>query len=59
MRKCEKVIENIFFIVFLGVQPNTSKYFTEYFKKCNQTLQKNLFSKKYFIVGKYFLSNET
>jgi len=31
MRTCEKVIENIFFIVFSGMQPNTSKYFPEYF----------------------------
>ena len=43
MRKCEKVVENMFSIVFFGMQPNNEKYFQE----CNQTLENNFFSKKF------------
>ena len=41
MRKCKKIVENIFFIPFSGTQPNTKNI-------SNQTLKNNLFFKKYF-----------
>ena len=48
MRKCEKIVENMFSISFLGMQPNTEKYFSEYFQEHNQTLENNLFFGKHF-----------
>ena len=41
MRKCKKVVENIFSIPFSGTQPNTKNIF-------NQTLKNNLFFKNIF-----------
>ena len=32
MRKCKKVVDNIFFLPFSERQPNTKKYFHEYFQ---------------------------
>ena len=39
MRKCKKVVENIFFVTFSRMQTNTlKKYSTKHFQKCNQIL---------------------
>ena len=48
MRKCETVVENMFSIVFSGMQTNNEKYFQEHFQECNLTLENNFFSEKYF-----------
>ena len=42
LRKCEQDVENVFSMVFSTTQPNTRKYFSQYFFKYNQTL-KNIF----------------
>ena len=42
LRKCEQQVENVFSMVFSRTQPNTKKYFSKYFLKCNQTLE-NIF----------------
>ena len=41
-RKCEQQVENMFSMVFSRTQPNTRKYFSKHFLKCNQT-HKNIF----------------
>ena len=41
-RKCEQQVENVFSMVFSRTQPNTRKYFSKHFLKCNQT-HKNIF----------------
>ena len=41
-RKCEQQVENVFYMVFSRTQPNTRKYFSKHFLKCNQT-HKNIF----------------
>ena len=53
LRKCEQRVKNVFSIVFSRIQPNTIKYFSKHFLKCNQTLE-NIFTWKYFTPGKYF-----
>jgi hypothetical protein len=35
-------VSNFFFLLFY-VAPNTVKYFSDYFPKCNQTQEKNYF----------------
>ena len=42
LRKCEQQVENVFFMVFSRTQPNTRKYFSKHFLKCNQT-HENIF----------------
>ena len=42
LRKCEQEVENVFSMVFSSTQPNTRKYFSQYFPKYNQTLE-NIF----------------
>ena len=42
VRKCEQQIENVFSMVFSKTQPNTRKYFSKHFLKCNQT-HENIF----------------
>ena len=37
LRKCEQQVENMFSMVFSRTQPNTRKYFSKHFLKCNQT----------------------
>ena len=46
LRKCEQQVENMFFMVFSRTQPNTRKYFSKDFLKCNQTLENNFISWK-------------
>ena len=46
VRKYEQQVENVFSIVFSRIQPNTKKYFSKYFLKCNQTLENIFFSRK-------------
>ena len=41
-RKCDQQVENVFSMVFLITQPNTRKYFSKHFLKCNQT-HENIF----------------
>ena len=41
-RKCDQQVENVFSMVFSRTQPNTRKYFSKYFLKCNQT-HENIF----------------
>ena len=41
-RKCDEQVENVFSMVFLITQPNTRKYFSKHFLKCNQT-HENIF----------------
>ena len=48
LRKCEKQVENVFSILFSRTQPNTRKYFPKHFLECNQTLENNFLSWKYF-----------
>ena len=61
-RKCEQQAENVFSMVFSRIQPNTKKYFSKHFLKCNQThenifiFRKYLFSEKYFTWNKHSLS---
>ena len=38
LRKCEQDVENVFSMVFSTTQPNTRKYFSQHFLKCNKTL---------------------
>ena len=42
VRKCVQQVENVFSMVFSRTQPNTRKYFSKHFLKCNQTLE-NIF----------------
>ena len=35
VRKCEQQVENVFSMVFSRTQPNTRKYFSKHFLKCN------------------------
>ena len=42
LRKCEQEVENVFSMVFSTTQPNTRKYFSQYFPKYNQILE-NIF----------------
>ena len=35
LRKCDQQVENVFFIVFSRTRPNTRKYFSKHFLKCN------------------------
>ena len=46
LRKCEQQVENMFSMVFSRTQPNTRKYFSKHFLKCNQTLENNFISWK-------------
>ena len=45
-RKCEQQVENVFSMVFSGTQPNTKKYFSKHFLKCNQTHENIFISRK-------------
>ena len=36
-RKCDQQVESVFSMVFSRTQPNTRKYFSKHFLKCNQT----------------------
>ena len=42
VRKCVQQVENVFSMVFSRTQPNTRKYFSKHFLKCNQTFE-NIF----------------
>ena len=42
LRKCVQQVENVFSMLFSRTQPNTIKYFSKHFLKCNQTLE-NIF----------------
>ena len=46
LRKCEQQVENVFSMVFSRTQPNTRKYFSKHFLKCNQTLENIFLSRK-------------
>ena len=46
MRKCEPQVENVFSMVFSRTKPNTRKYFSKHFLKCNQTLENIFLSQK-------------
>ena len=46
LRKCEQQVENVFSIVFSKTQPNTRKYFSKHFLKCNQTHENIFLSEK-------------
>ena len=46
VRKCEQEVENVFSMVFSRTQPNTRKYFSKHFLKCNQTLENIFLSRK-------------
>ena len=46
VRKYEQQVENVFAIVFSRIQPNTKKYFSKHFLKCNQTLENIFLSRK-------------
>ena len=35
LRKCDQQVENVFSMVFSRTQPNTRKYFSKHFLKCN------------------------
>ena len=48
LRKCEQQVKNVFSIVFSRIQPNTRKYFSKNFLKCNQTLKNIFIFQKYF-----------
>ena len=46
VRKCEQQVENVFSMVFSKTQPNTIKYFSKHFLKCNQTHENIFLSRK-------------
>ena len=46
VRKYEQQVENVFSIVFSRIQPNTKKYFSKHFLKCNKTLENIFLSRK-------------
>ena len=46
LRKCIQQVENVFSMVFSRTQPNTRKYFSKHFLKCNQTLENIFLSRK-------------
>ena len=46
VRKYEQQVENVFSMVFSRTQPNTRKYFSKHFLKCNQTLENIFLSRK-------------
>ena len=46
VRKCVQQVENVFSMVFSRTQPNTRKYFSKHFLKCNQTLENIFLSRK-------------
>ena len=57
--EAEKMWENVFSIVFSRIQPNTRKYFSKHFLKCNQTFENIFISWNYFTLRKYFTLKQT